>query len=95
MKLRKWVGLVNLEILALLLHVLVIRFSDGQTPLLAIFCTEPRSGGPCLSTWLVGSDMALLAKHVEAEAILSLVDVDNVRPEDPPLPLPSSCTQPT
>ena len=37
--------------------------------------------------------MALLAKHVEAEAILSLVDVDNVRPEDPPLP--SSCTKPT
>ena len=32
--------------------------------------------------------MALLAKHVEAEAILSLVDVDNVRPEDPP-PSPS------
>ena len=27
--------------------------------------------------------MALLAKHVEAEAILSLVDVDIVRPEDP------------
>ena len=35
MKMRQWVGLVNLELLALLLRVLVI--SDGQSPLLAIF----------------------------------------------------------
>ena len=31
--------------------------------------------------------MALLSAHVEAEAILSLLDDDNVRPEDPPTPL--------
>ena len=78
--------IVNLELLALLLRVLVIRYSDGQAPLLAIFWTEPRSGGPSLSTWLVGSDTTLLAAHVEAEAILSLVDDDNVRLEDPPPP---------
>ena len=77
MKMHQWV-LVNLELLALLLHVLVIRYSDGQAPLLAIFWTEPRSGGPTLSTWLVGSDVTLLAPHVEAEAILSFV-YDNVR----------------
>ena len=68
--------------------MLVIRFSDGQTPFLAIFCTEPRSGGPCLSTWLVGSDMALSAKHVEAKAKAKVVDDNNVRPEDSPPSLP-------